>query len=410
MPKKIYGTAQDDTLYGTALDDEIYGFDGADTLRGGGGNDVLYGEHGHDSLAGGLGDDVLVGGKGDDWLVGGDFPHRHEDVTDTEDGADVLKGGGGDDWLRGGSGEDWLYGDSGNDTASYARSPSGVSVALFSGYAGGGDAQGDHLEDIENLFGSDYADNLSGDDGKNAIDGDGGDDLIFGFGDADTLTGSTGHDKLYGGDGDDKLDGGTGNDDLFGHAGDDRLTGSSGADLLDGGAGFDVAIYTASNAAVTIDLSVALESGGHATGDALVGIEGLLGSNHDDKLSGDGADNWLGGGHGTDTLKGNGGADTFDFRPYRTDLGAQADSILDFSQAEGDKIQISPLESAGPYGGALYFAFIGDDAFSGEAGELRFEHSGSDTWLSGDSDGDAVADVQIKCVGTIAFTANDFIL
>jgi Ca2+-binding RTX toxin-like protein len=410
MPKKIYGTEDDDALYGTTQDDDIYGGDGNDMLRGFSGVDVLNGEDGNDSLYGGLGDDVLVGGQGDDWLDGADFPHRGAQGAPDEDGADVLKGGGGDDTLRGGTGEDWLYGDSGNDTASYARSPSGVSVSLFSGYAGGGDAQGDHLHSIENLFGSDYSDNLSGDDGKNVIDGDGGDDAIFGFGGADTLTGSTGHDSLYGGDGNDRLDGGTGNDELFGHAGDDKLKGGSGADHLDGGAGTDLANYSGSNAAVRIDLSVALASGGHATGDKLVGIECLLGSSHDDKLSGDNASNWLGGGLGTDILKGNGGADTLQFHPYETGLGADADCILDFSQAAGDKIQVSPLKSDGQWGALLHFAFIGDDAFSGEAGELRFEQSGSDTWISGDSDGDAVADFQIKCVGTIAFTANDFIL
>ena len=410
MPKKIYGSADADTLYGTALDDEIYGGDGATRCAAAAEKISSTARTATTPSTATWGTTSWSAAKEMTPLDGGEVPHRGEQGEPSEDGTDVLKGGGGDDRLKGGTGEDWLFGDSGSDTASYARSPSGVSVSLFSGYAGGGHAQGDHLDSIENLFGSDYADNLSGDNGENIIDGDGGDDAIFGFGDADTLSGSTGHNSLYGGDGNDKLDGGTGNDDLFGHAGDDRLTGGSGADHLDGGSGTDIAIYSASNKAVTIDLSIALASGGHATGDKLVGIEDLLGSHHDDKLSGDNANNWLGGGLGTDVLKGNGGADTFDFHPSGTGLGPQADSILDFSQAAGDKIQISPLKSGGQWGGFLHFTFIGDDAFSGEEGELRFEQSGTDTWISGDSDGDAVADFQIKCAGTIAFTANDFIL
>ena len=54
--------------------------------------------------------------------------------------------------------------------------------------------------------------------------------------------------------------------------------------------------------------------------------------------------------------------------------------------------------------------FIGDDAFSGQAGELRFEQSGATTSVSCDVDGDATADFQILCTGTINFTANDFLL
>jgi hypothetical protein len=66
--------------------------------------------------------------------------------------------------------------------------------------------------------------------------------------------------------------------------------------------------------------------------------------------------------------------------------------------------------SGGQWGALLHFAFIGEAAFSGEERELRFEQLGTDTWISGDSDGDAVADFQIKCVGLINFTASDFLL
>jgi Ca2+-binding RTX toxin-like protein len=392
MPKEIYGTTSDELLVGTTQDDTIYGEDG---------NDTLYG---------GPGSDLLVGGGGDDVLDGMTFPHRPPFGTVWTDEADTLIGGSGNDWLRGGAGGDTLFGGSGNDTASYYLSPTGVSVSLLTGYAGGGHADGDQLYQIENLSGSNYGDNLSGDNGKNVIDGDGGDDLIFGFGGADKLNGGSGDDWLYGGDDNDQLDGGLGDDDLFGHSGDDRLTGGSGADHLDGGAGYDIASYYASTAAVTIDLSVSLATGGHATGDDLVSIEGLFGSQHDDHLSGDGADNWLDGSGGTDILKGNGGADTFHFSPSGTGLGPDADTIVDFSQAQGDKIELHGFKDGGKWAGFLDFEFIGGNAFTGQEGEVHFAQVGSDTWISGDTDGDAIADFQIKCNGTINFTANDFIL
>lgn len=392
MPKMIYGTPRGETLEGTLQDDAIYGEGGDDTLYGGPGGDILF------------------GGEGDDTLDGAFFPHRPPRGVVWTDEADILVGGSGNDWLRGGAGGDALFGGSGNDTASYYGSPTGVSVSLLTGYAGGGDAEGDQLDSIENLSGSNYGDNLSGDNGKNIIEGDGGDDLIFGFGGADKLYGGPGHDWLYGGDDNDQLDGGLGDDHLFGNNGDDRLTGGSGADHLDGGAGNDLAIYSASTAAVTIDLSVSLATGGHATGDTLVGIEGLLGSQYDDKLSGDNADNWLDGSGGTDILKGNGGADTFHFASSGTGLGPQADTILDFSQAEGDKIGLHGLKPGGPWAGFFDFEFIGSNAFTGTEGEVRFEHLGPDTWISGDLDGDTQADFAIHCVGIINFTANDFIL
>ena len=45
----------------------------------------------------------------------------------------------------------------------------------------------------------------------------------------------------------------------------------------------------------------------------------------------------------------------------------------------------------------------------GEALQLRYQQSGTNTWLSVDIDGDAVTDVQVLCVGLIDFTAADFV-
>ena len=60
-----------------------------------------------------------------------------------------LRVRGGNDLLKGGGGADHLDGDDGIDTAAYGDFPKGVIVYLWSGYAGGGDAEGDTLVDIE---------------------------------------------------------------------------------------------------------------------------------------------------------------------------------------------------------------------------------------------------------------------
>ena len=88
---------------------------------------------------------------------------------------------------------------------------------------------------------------------------------------ADVLRGLGGNDMLYGGSGNDTLDGG------------------AGADTLIGGPGTDTADYSSSAAGVTVNLLTGVGSGGDAQGDMLVGIENIIGSAHDDALTGDAA-------------------------------------------------------------------------------------------------------------------------
>ena len=80
-----------------------------------------------------------------------------------DDGNDTLEGGEGDDTLNGGAGADILRGNAGRDTASYAGSSAAVTVSLAAGATNtGGDAEGDTLQQISNLTGSDHDDSLTG--------------------------------------------------------------------------------------------------------------------------------------------------------------------------------------------------------------------------------------------------------
>ncbi|MFS2001940.1 tandem-95 repeat protein [Vibrio breoganii] len=90
---------------------------------------------------------------------------------------------------------------------------------------------------------------------------------------------------------DDALDGGSGNDILFGQGGNDILTGGSGDDLLLGGTGDDTLI----------------------------------------------------GGMGEDIMTGGLGADTFEWTPSDLRVFNETDTIIDFSIAEGDKLDLSEL-------------------------------------------------------------------
>ncbi len=343
------GTGGDDTYAGGSGNDSISGLGGDDTLSGGDGNDTILGGAGDDLLDGGTGNDSLDGGDGNDTILGGD-------------GKDRILGGAGDDLLDGGAG----------DTADYSSSTAGtgVNVNLATGRGTSGDAKGDRLSGIENLVGTAWADTLTGDGGHNLLEGGAGNDSLSGGAGNDTLDGGAGNDTLDGGTGADLLIGGDGNDSLVGGSGDDTLAGGAGSDTLAGGEGLDFADYSASNAAVNVNLAAGTATGGHATGDYLYGIDGLIGSDFDDTLigfdsmgvpgSGDWYTNIIYGGAGNDYIDGRGGDDELHG-------GDDNDTVL------------------GGDGNDTLWGDAGNDSLDGGAGDDQlYGGDGNDTVLGGD--------------------------
>ena len=95
------------------------------------------------------------------------------------------------------------------------------------------------------------------------------------------------------------------------------------------------------------------------------------------------------------------------------------DWIMDFSKAQGDKIDLSGIDAKSTnFFSNDAFTFIGGNDFSGVAGQLRFEQHQPvngplvipTTTVSGDVNGDAVADFTVNFLGLIDFTAADFML
>lgn len=205
------------------------------------------------------------------------------------------------DVLRGTSGPDVIVAKGGNDTI-FGR--------------GGGDriCAGDGNDEV--LAGG-GADMVSGGAGRDFIDGGGGADLLQGDGGADDIFGWTGNDVLQGGGGSDLLFGEDGNDRLLGGGGNDFLLGGQGDDQYDGGAGlFDLASFQFLGADGLAgggqEGVVANLADGTATGegnDTLTNIEGLVGSDLDDVLTGDDGENGLIGRLGSDTIAGGAGDD-----------------------------------------------------------------------------------------------------
>jgi serralysin len=149
--------------------------------------------------------------------------------------------------------------------------------------------------------------------------------------------GGAGPDTLYGDSGDDVLDGGIGRDALYGGNGNDKLFGGADADVLNGG---------------------------------------------------DGADR-ISGGAGDDILTGGSGNDVFVF----AELGGR-DSVTDFRRGQ-DKIDLSGLDADTRTAAVDSFHWIGNQAFSGSAGELQLYRDHGDYYLAGDVNGDKIADFVI---------------
>ena len=175
--------------------------------------------------------------------------------------------------------------------------------------------------------------------------------MILGEGGDDTLIGNRTHgDALLGGTGNDVLNGSGGDDELYGESGNDRLVGGEGSDMLDGGAG-------------------------------------------------------------ADRLIGGAGADKFVFAMAGDSAAGARDIVVDFSQADGDRIDLSPLDAEPSADGNNSFAFIGAFRRSpAREGEVRAEIRNGNTFVCADLDGDAVADVAVRLLGAHNLTAGDFVL
>ncbi|HEX8623465.1 MAG TPA: calcium-binding protein [Allosphingosinicella sp.] len=405
----------------------IYGNEGNNILIGG-----KLGEHGpEDHLNGGGGDDIYFvkpadlvfeqAGKGHDTVIVfsstgyGTFalyPGSHVEVFGTinasgtepyhlagnafqnliygNEGNNVLTSGGGGDHLNGGGGHDIYFvtaGDlvfeqagKGHDTVN-----SNSHYTLY---------PGSHVEVLGTVDAwATTAINLTGNAFQNLIYGNEGNNVLASGGGGDHLNGGGGHDIYFV----------TAGDLVFEQA-------DKGHDTVNSNSHYT--LYPGSHVEVlgTVDASAttAINLTGNELHNLIYGNDGanvLTGGGGGDHLHGGGGNDILVAGAGADLMVGGAGGDTFQFQ----NLDSAFDVIHDFTSG-ADKIDLSQIDANSFLSGEGSFTFIGGNAFSGTAGELRVLVDGTTAHVMGDVNGDRVTDIHITILNAPPLTSSDFIL
>jgi Ca2+-binding RTX toxin-like protein len=121
------------------------------------------------------------------------------------------------------------------------------------------------------------------------------------------------------------------------------------------------------------------------------------------------------GGKGMDWMAGQAGDDVFLYTSIdESQVGAgNRDIICDWGKLNGvgaDKIDLHLIDADTSAAGNQAFTWIGSNAFSGKAGEIRSFFDGQNTVVELTVNNDKVADMQIQIGGHAALNAHDFAL
>lgn len=354
---KITGTAGIDTLNGTIGNDTINGLAGADTMIGGLGYDVYYVDDVNDVVteAPGEGTDKVISSVS--YTLGANVEHltltgsaNINAIGNTQDnsltgnrGNNILNGGAGVDVMNGGAGDDtyfinvWAANgiNDKNSGTDYIIDSSGIDTVILSG--GQGPAGGEFvyvmqkgLENAQFVFtdsapaaGDSAAVTVTGNSSRNIIVTGDGDDILNGMTGADTLDGGDGA-NIY----------------VIDNKGDviiDGFDDSADDDLKDTAQIYKSYVMNA-NAEVEIVTLMGTKTMSFTGSDADNTITGNTATN---TIHGGLGDDIIDGGGGFDKLYGDAGADTFKFSSETA--FTKAVRIMDFSLADGDKLDISDI-------------------------------------------------------------------
>ena len=165
---------------------------------------------------------------------------------------------------------------------------------------------------------------------------------------------STGNITAKGSIGDDVMEVGPGGFDVSGGKGKDVFFALGGGWILDGGKGFDAIFAGEYPKRIAADLTAGVFTDGNSS--TISRIEGIIGSDFDDRLSGDNGKNVFEGGKGDDQIDGRGGKDQI--------KGGRGDDTLEGGDGN-DRIK-------GDAGADCIIGGAGDDKLSGGPGRDTF--------------------------------------
>ncbi len=327
------GSAFDiENVIGSAYNDWIIGNGQGNSLNGGAGSDLLNGLTGNDTLDGGtVGDSIDT-----DWagfsattVAAGVIVNLGTGIAIDSIDTDTVTGGiqSGTDTLIN---IDGVFGSNFGDTLTGGSDSTdfrGIKTEWFQGGAGNDRIDGGWVDLNSNgvMDADDYEYNWARYDGSSTAVtanlatgivtvGAGGNQVG-----EDTLVG--GINALWGGFGNDTLTGGNAVSDYR-----ELFNGGSGDDSIIGGSGFDVALYRNSNAGISVSLTSGNGGGSDGMGytDFLWDVEAIVGSNHNDTITGGAGNQMFQGRQGDDSLT---GGDDIDTVSYDGDYDSNGDGF-----------------------------------------------------------------------------------
>ncbi len=381
----------------------------ANTINGGGGLDAVFGFAGDDTLNGGNGSDLVVGGSGDDTITYNVTPNNGA----LNSGRDIIDGGTntaiGDRFILNGSNAAetfriytaaaaTLAGITGfgiNTEIVVTRTVgattnviaeldnieeitiNGSGVSVPGNNPGGGITVVPAGPDTVQIIGDFNTTSLNfntitvnGSTANDTVDvsalssahrivftSNGGVDTVIGARTQDVL-----HEMITGTVANNTINAGNGNDTVNGLAGNDTFLatlvagGTDGNDTYNGGDGYDYYDMSATSANANVNLNTGLAVSGQIGSDKLSSIEGVIGSQGNNVLTGDGYGNVLKGLAGDDSLSGGIAADNLDGGDGNDYLDGGDHNDIMFGGAGNDTL----------YGGA------GDDRLNGGTGNDLF--------------------------------------
>lgn len=388
------------------------------------------------------GNDIINGTSGND-----------QELQGVNAGNDVFNMYGGDDFVWGGIGNDTIYGGDGFDVLSYSKTAwseggsafRGIVVNMNTGKLIDCWGNTDTFTSIERVEGSRFNDVFVGSAARDQFNGLRGNDTFNGGAEQDRVNYQ--YDYWMGGrngivvdletsvlnghyygtirDGFGQVDKtidiervqGTRYNDVFvGSSDSNAFGGGEGRDYYNGMAGDDSIRFgwrtgDLTQTGIVVNLKLAtnqISNDGYGNVETALSIEGISGSEQNDRITMTAGNNWLEGGDGRDTMTGGGGNDRFEW--YNTQDFGDGDTITDFSTTGATTIDELSFNTASYTNMTTTLRLVNGAVATTAAGVGQFVFNAANDTLYWDANGSAAGGIfsVVILTGVNALSAANF--